>query len=104
MGDEPERAAPQPAEPARAPEATPAVAPPAPGSIGAMLALQRSAGNAAVARAVGAGRLGGGGLLRQSAPPVAPPAPAFNPIVNGPGGTATAVPPVAAPTGDAARD
>ena len=104
MGDEPERAAPQPAEPARAPAAVPEVAPAAPGSIGAMLALQRSAGNAAVARAVGAGRLGAGGLLRQSAPPVAPPAPAFNPIVNGPGGTATAVPAVAAPTGDAARD
>jgi outer membrane protein OmpA-like peptidoglycan-associated protein len=111
MGAEPERVESPQAEPAQVPEAAPAAAPglaPGPagaGSIGAMLALQRSAGNAAVARAVRDGRLAPGAAMlgRQAAPPAAPPA--FNPVVAGPGGAAPQAVPVVGPsTGDPARD
>src|SRR5215218_648148 len=108
MGAEPERAESAPPEQTSAPQAAPAAAPAiaaGPGSVGAMHALQQSAGNAAVARAVHDGRIapGPGLLQRQPAPPAAPPA--FNPIVAGPGGAGPqAVPAVDPATGDPARD
>jgi outer membrane protein OmpA-like peptidoglycan-associated protein len=113
MGAEPERAESPPVEQAQTPEVAPAGAPafaPSGGTgLGAMIALQQSAGNAAVARAVRDGRLTPErGMLRRQpapAPAPAPAAPAFNPIVAGPGGAAPqAVPAVGPSTGDPARD
>ena len=111
MGAEPEHVESAPVEQTITPEVAPAAAPgfaPAGGgsSVGAMLALQQSAGNAAVARAVRDGRLKPQGMLqRQPAPPPAAAPPAFNPIVNGPAGAAPqAVPAVGPSTGDPAQD
>ncbi len=111
MGAEPEHVESAPVEQALTPEVTPAAAPGfarsgGGSSVGAMLALQQSAGNAAVARAVRDGRLTPQGMLqRQPAPPPTAAPPAFNPIVNGPGGAAPqAVPAVGPSTGDPARD
>jgi hypothetical protein len=71
------------------------------GSVAALLRLQRSAGNAAVARAIRTNTLpgmSGGVLARQAA---APP----SPIVSGPGGVPAApVAPVPAATGDRAQN
>jgi outer membrane protein OmpA-like peptidoglycan-associated protein len=92
MGAEHERTEAQPPQPA-APTATPA-APAAATPVASVLALQRSAGNAAVSRAL---------LARQAAPATAPATP--SPIVAGPGSAPPqAVPVVGPPTGDAARD
>jgi outer membrane protein OmpA-like peptidoglycan-associated protein len=91
MGAERERAeAQQSPEPALARAGAAPVAAP----IAGVLALQRSAGNAAVTRAL---------LARQPAPAAAPPA--FDPVVGGPGGAPRqAVPAVDPTTGDPARD
>jgi outer membrane protein OmpA-like peptidoglycan-associated protein len=65
-----------------------------PASVAHVLALQRSAGNAAVSRAL---------LARQPAPAAAPPTP--SPVVAGPtGAPPQAVPVVGPSTGDSARD